>query len=162
MSFSGSGKVTLSPGLYVLTDNFNLTGSGSVTGANVTILMAAGTSSSPRILSVAGSSTFVLSAARTVDATNGQIPGIVFASLSTGSSTVYTGSSVSPFVGVIYYPNGPVKHTGSSYSGSPGCAELIAYSIDLTGSSTFDASTCSDYGAASFPSVPTKNARLVK
>ncbi len=160
LSISGSGNVTLSSGLYVFTGSIQLTGSGTVSGSAITILMAGGSSNT---LSVAGSTSFVLSAASTATATNSQIPGIVFASLSTGGSTVYTGSSSSPFVGVIYYPNGEITHTGSSYNGSPGCAEVIAKTIELKGSTTFDVSTCSTYGAYGFNSLPAvKNARVVR
>jgi hypothetical protein len=120
--------------------------------------MAAG---SGNTLTVNGSSTFAASAATTTGAINNQIPGIVFASLSTGDST-FNGSNSSPDLGVAYYPNGTLTINGSGTNGAPGCAEVIAKTIVLNGSPSFDVSTCASYDTAVFGSVPaTLVARVV-
>jgi len=160
-STNGSGTFTLNPGLYTFTGGISLGGSTTVTGTDVTILMGAGSASSPSILYVGGSVSLSLSAPATTtvstwagSAATRPIPGIMFASLSTGSSK-YSGSNDSPNIGVFYYPNGPVTVSGSGSTGSPGCAEVIAYSISLNGTPSFDSSTCvSTYGAIGFNSTP--------
>lgn len=149
---NGSGTVTLNPGLYVFTGSIVVNGTVALTASSVTILMAARHSGTSNTLTVNGSSTFAASAATTAGATNGQIAGIVFASLSTGG-TVFNGSDTSPNVGVVYYPKGSVTVNGSDSTGSPGCSQLIAKTLVINGNPTFDVATCSSYGTASFTSV---------
>jgi hypothetical protein len=163
LNLTSGAILNFSPGRYVFTDTINLGGGSTVIGSGVTVLQAAGTSRAPKTMSVDGNAVFVLTPAATADATNGQIPGVVFASRSVGTTSVYTGNSTNPFVGIIYYPKGQITYLGSSYSGSPGCGEVIAKTISMNGNATFDASTCASYGATSFNSLPTVlSARLVK
>jgi hypothetical protein len=160
-SVTGSGNIVLNPGLYVFTGSISLGGSSNVSGSNLTILMSLGASNSENTLTVGGSVRLSISAATKSyvaawagAAAQTPIPGILFASLSSGSSN-YSGSNVDPNVGVFYYPNGAMTVSGSDTVGSPGCAEVIAYSIAINGTPSFDSSTCvSSYGALSFNSVP--------
>jgi len=163
LSLSGSGGVILAPGRYVFTGGIAISGSSTFTASSVTILMAASHSGSPNAMTVTGSATVAISAASTTTAANQQLPGIVFGSQSTATSNI-TGSSSDPRFGVIYYPNGEFDLSGSSGSGSTGCAVLIAKTITLTGSSSFDATDCSSYDVPVFFSLPSTsilNARLV-
>jgi hypothetical protein len=163
MNLTSGAILNFSPGLYTFTDNVVLGGGSTLIGQGVTMLLAAGTTSSPKTLSVDGSAIFVLSAATTTSDTNGQFPGITLASLSTGTTQLYTGNSNSPFIGVVYYPNGQITYAGNNFTSSPGCSEIIAKTINMTGNSTFDSTTCLSYGATSFTNVgPVKSAHMVR
>jgi len=163
LTLTSGAILNLSPGLYNFTDSISLGGGSTLIGSQVTVLLASGTTGSPKTLSVAGSAIFVLTPATPSGATDGQIPGIVFASQSVGTSTLYTGNSTNPFIGVIYYPNGLVAYAGDSYTGSPGCGEVIAKTITVTGNATFDASSCASYGATAFSNQTSiVTARVVK
>jgi hypothetical protein len=158
MKLSAGTQLVLAPGLYVFTDDVKSSGGGTVTGSNITMLMAAGHTIDLTANSVS------LSAATMTSATNQQLPGIVFASQS-GNSGKITGSSSVPLTGVIYYPNGQFEVDGSSSSGSSTCAVLIAKNVVLTGTSQFAASDCSSYNVPTFYSIPpatTRNASIVR
>ena len=158
MKLSAGTQLVLAPGLYVFTDDVKSSGNGSVTGSNVTVLMAAG-----HTIDLAAN-VVSLSAATVQSATNQQLPGIVFGSTGAVSGKI-TGNSSVPLTGVIYYPNGQFEVDGSSSSGSSTCAVLIAKSVVLTGNSQFSASDCSSYNVPTFYSIPTtttRNAAVVR
>ncbi|MGA3398563.1 MAG: hypothetical protein ABSC95_05030 [Acetobacteraceae bacterium] len=149
LSVSGSTNFVFNPGLYTINGNISFSGSTNISGSGVTILMGKG---SGNTFTTSGSTIVSLSAATTASATGGAIPGILIASQSTGGSS-FSGSSGLGFTGVIYYPNGPLSISGSAASGSATCAEVVAYTITLSGSADL-ASSCSTYGAATFGSLP--------
>jgi hypothetical protein len=148
LSVSGSTIIVFNPGLYTIAGNISFSGSTNISGSGVTILMGKG---SGNTFTVSGSTIVSLSAATTAGASGGAIPGILIASQSTGGSS-FSGSSGLGFTGVIYYPNGPLTISGSAASGSLTCAEVIAYTISLSGSANLS-SSCSSYGAATFGSL---------
>jgi len=158
LKLSSGTRLVLAQGLFVFTDDIQSTGNGSITGSNVTVLMAAG-----HTISV-NADTVSLSAATSTSATNQQLPGIVFASQSATNGKI-TGNSSVPLTGVIYYPHGQFEIDGASSSGSTSCAVLIAKSVVLTGNSSFAASDCSSYNVPTFLSIPTvttRNAAIVR
>jgi hypothetical protein len=53
---------------------------------------------------------------------------------------------------VVYYPNGTMAISGGVSVGN-GCLEMIAGSLSISNGSSFG-SSCSSYGAATFPSMP--------
>ena len=79
----------------------------------------------------------------------------------TASSAVFSGSSSFAVVGVVYYPNTALSWSGSTASTSSGCMELIAKTINLTGSSEF-AATCTSFGAASLTTGTPAYAKLMR
>ncbi len=158
LSVSGSTGITLKPGLYTIDGNISFSGSTTVSGSGVTILMGTG-----HTFSTSGSTVVTLTAPTTAGASGGAIPGIAFASQATGSLSL-SGSAGIAFAGVIYYPNGATTISGSSASGSTTCAELITYALTLSGSANF-ASSCASYGTLTFGSLAsttTYTAELVR
>lgn len=151
INIQGSTNITMNPGLYTVKGNVSFSGSTTIRGTGVT-MVTAGT------FSAAGSSDLLLTAPTTSTATNGAIPGILFASTSSSVSS-FTGSSQLPFTGVIYYPNGEMDFAGSSADGSSGCAQVIAGSLKFTGSVSVG-SNCSQYGTAVFGSQLTTTTAL--
>ena len=119
----------------------------------MTILMAGGTSSSPNTVSVSQNAFTSLVAATTANVgTTGAIPGILFASTTTGTAT-FSGNAALPFSGVIYVPNGNMIFSGNSTDGATGCAEVIAETIAISGNVDLASVGCPAYGAAAFGSV---------
>ncbi len=145
LTTSGSSALTLNPGTYYVTGNVNFSGSSTVTGTNVTIL-AKGT------IAASGSTSLAITAPTTASGVG--IPGMLFGSPSTGSSS-YSGSSAFPLTGVIYYPNGNLTFSGSSSSDGPNaCSEVVAGTITLSGSSDLSTTGCTPYGTLPFGSSP--------
>ncbi len=140
---SGSGPITMEPGLYIVNGNISTGQGATVTGTGVTIVTS-GT------VSFGGGSTVTLSAP-VENTTTGGIPGVLIAGNSTGTDTLSNGMEPT-LTGVIYYPNGTMSISGGVKVGN-NCLEVIAGSLSISGGSTFGA-TCSQYGTAAFPSMP--------
>ena len=152
---AGNIAVTMRPGTYVLTGGIGMSGNGSFTGAGVTILMAAGTANSPNTVSAVDNTFTSLIAATTANVgTTGAIPGILFASSTTGHAS-FSGNAALPFSGVIYMPNGNMTFSGNTTDGATGCAEVIADTIAISGNVDLASIGCPAYGAATFGSVAT-------
>jgi hypothetical protein len=111
ISFSGSA--TFSPGLYIMDGGgFGMTGSGTVTGTGVTILLASDSTHSYKGLSINGSGSISLSAP-----TSGAYEAMLFigdrSTASTVGSTI-TGTTTTIFNGFIYLPQEALTYTGGS------------------------------------------------
>jgi Flp pilus assembly protein TadG len=143
--WSVNGRLSLSPGLYIVNGPISLGAQGSISGSNVTIVTS-GT------VDVAGGSTLTLSAATTAQATAGAIPGIVFAGTNSGAVTI-AGNASSRYTGVVYFPHADLKFSGTSSAGSTGCLQVIASTIVLSGNTQL-ASSCSQYGTNNYGSLP--------
>jgi Flp pilus assembly protein TadG len=142
-SWDIKGDVTLTPGIYYVNGDISLGAQASVTGSGVTII-ASGS------LSMNGGASLTISAATTAAAQNGAIPGIVFASKSTSSSS-FQGNTDPSLTGVVYYPKGSMDFGGTAQGGSNGCLEVIASSVTLHGTPNL-ASKCTSYGTLTFAS----------
>ena len=142
------------PGLYYVKGNISLSGQSTLAANGVTIV-SAGT------LDLSGGTVSTFTAPTTDDVTStGGLPGILFASSSTSSSS-FTGNAAVPYTGLIYYPKGQVRFTGNATDGSSGCSEIIADSVTLTGNANLG-SNCSQYGTKTFGSALTYSVALVE
>ena len=155
---TNGATLTLSPGLYVFTGSINLSG-GNISGSAVTILMAAGPTSSQNTATTVGSTVLGLTAPTTTNVFNGALAGIMFASLTTGTVS-FGGNTSMPFSGALYLPNGNLKFAGTPVDGATGCAMVIAETITISGNVNL-ASSCGGYGLPTFDSLPVKPAALV-
>lgn len=151
-SWSISGTVTLTPGIYYVNGTINVGSQAQISGTGVTII-----ASGP--LSVTGQGQITLSAAA-FDATSGAIPGVAFADNSTSPSSM-AGGSAATVTGAVYYPNGDLSFAGGSSLGK-NCLEVVAKSISLTGNSSMSSAGCSGYGSPAFGSMPQALVALVK
>jgi Flp pilus assembly protein TadG len=140
---SGSGNITLNPGLYIVNGNISVGQGATVTGVGVTIVTS-GT------VSFGGGSTVTLSAPLS-GTTSGGIPGVLIAGNSTSTDTLSNGMKPT-LTGVLYYPNGTMAVSGGVSVGN-GCLEVIAGTLSISNGASFG-SSCSSYGAATFPSTP--------
>jgi hypothetical protein len=59
-----------------------------------------------------------------------------------------SGDSSSYLNGTVYVPNSPLTYGGNSSVGTPGCFQVIAYSVTFSGNTKLDVSKCISDGAA--------------
>lgn len=137
-----NGGATLGAGRYTINGNFTKSASMAVSGSDVTII-AAGT------FSTGGSASLTLTAPSS--AGGGGIPGIVFASQTTGASTI-DGSSQNTFGGIFYMPNSNLTVSGAGSVGSSTCFALVVKTVTISGGSSANTGcTMPSTGASSTP-----------
>jgi Flp pilus assembly protein TadG len=128
LSVSGSGSVTLNPGLYIINGGFSMTGSGTITGSGVTFYLAAPNGSA----SLSGSGSLNVSAP-----TSGTYNGILFFEDPNDTNAMsITGSTGSAISGIFYAPAAALSMSGSS--GATISADLVVSSLSMTGTSDFE------------------------
>jgi Flp pilus assembly protein TadG len=145
-----TGSYTFGAGVYYVagtgslnSNSFTISGSGTVTGTGVTIVLFNGAN-----VSISGSTTVTLTAP-----TSGTWQGILFwqdktstspCSATSGcTSDSFTGGSASSFKGALYFPHGNVDFGGNSGSN---CTVLIANTVTFHGTPTMSASGCAAAG----------------
>jgi hypothetical protein len=145
---SGNKDVTFHAGTYYVNGDFNLTGTGTVTGNGVTFYIANGGQ-----LFFSGNQTIQFSAP-----TNGTYAGILFfQSRANTSGATLNGSNTSRFEGALYFPNAPLTINGAGGS-------TAAYTIVVAKSLTLNGGTLNlpaNYSSLANGS-PIKNAVLVE
>ncbi len=130
------GNTTLSPGIYIINNgSFNDQAQYSVAGTGVTLILTSSTPASDLgTFSVTGGATLNLTAP-----TYGPTAGMALwadKNLPNKEDT-FAGGSTGSLVGAIYLPSHDVKFAGNNSAASK-CAQMIAYNIVFTGSSTFN------------------------
>ncbi len=129
LSMSGSGTLSLSPGVYVINGAFSLSGSGSMSGSGITIYLAPPNGS----LSLTGSGSLNVSAP--TDTSNPYNGILFFEDPSDTNSMKITGSTGSAMQGIFYAPNAALTLSGSS--GATIQADLVVHALSMTGTSNF-------------------------
>ncbi len=147
-----SGNTTLTPGIYIINNgSFNDQAQYSVTGTGVTLILTSSTPASDNgTFSVTGGATLNLTAP-----TYGPTAGMALwadKNLPNKEDT-FAGGSTGSLVGAIYLPSHDVKFAGNNNAASK-CAQMIAYNIIFTGSSTFN-HNCNGVGTADPTGQPT-------
>jgi Flp pilus assembly protein TadG len=146
LSMTGSGSLTLNPGTYIINGAMSQTGSGSISGSDVTIYLAPPNGS----LSLTGSGALNLTAP-----TSGTYNGILFYEDPTDTNAMsVTGSGSTDVEGIFYAPAAKMTLTGSG--GSAFYADLVVSSLSITGSGTLG-----NYSSKN-PNEPLVSARLVE
>jgi len=127
LSMTGSGSLTMNPGIYVINGSFSNTGSGSISGTGITVYLTPPSGS----LSLTGSGSLNLKAP-----TTGTYNGILFYEDASDTQTMsMTGSGSANIQGIFYAPAAAMSMTGSG-SGSL-YADFVVKSMSMTGSGTF-------------------------
>jgi Flp pilus assembly protein TadG len=169
-SFTGAGNITLSPGVYcgnisivgaynvtmqagtyILDQgSFTISGAATVTGSGVAIVLTSSTGTNIGNFNVSGATTMNLSAE-----TSGSLAGLVIyqdrRASGSGDADAFVGASSSKFAGALYFPSEKLTYNGAS-SGGPGCTQLIADQLVITGSGNLDDTTCASLGASAIGS----------
>ena len=145
LSVGNGATLAMGPGTYYIDRGQFSTNGGTIIGTGVTIVLTSSTGSNWSSINFSGNATVNLSA---------QISGtysglVIYADRRIPSTTTMSigGGSTQSFTGDLYFPSTPVSFGGNA-SATTTCTRLIAYSISLTGTSTF-ASSCSGMGTAS-------------
>lgn len=147
LTISGSGAVTLNPGLYYINGPFSLTGSGAVSGTNVTFYLPNSNSAS---FTTNGSGALTLSAP-----TSGVRNGIlIYQDPSNTAAMSVKGSGGLNLQGVIYAPGSALTISGS------GASQI--YTALVTKSLTFNGSGALQDYAIKNPAPPFTAAKLVE
>ena len=128
LTISGSGTVTLAAGLYYIDGPFKITGSGTVSGTNVTIYL---TNNNGASFTTSGSGTLSLSAP-----TSGSYNGILFYQNpnNTGDMSI-NGSGTLNLQGIIYAPGSNLTMNGSG--SSQFYTALVTNSLTFNGSGSW-------------------------
>jgi Flp pilus assembly protein TadG len=128
LSNSGSGALTLNPGVYVITGGFSASGSATITGTGVTIYLAAPNGS----LSLTGSGALNLTAP-----TSGPYSGILFFEAPSDTNAMsISGSTGTILTGIFYAPSAALSLTGSS--GATFNAAVVSYTLSITGTGSLN------------------------
>jgi hypothetical protein len=123
LSLSGSGDLTLEPGLYIINGSISFSGARTVSGTGVTFYTTGATD-------VSGGRVLMLSAP-----TSGTYNGLLFfQSRSDFRGMSFSGSTGSDVRGIIYAPKAALSYSGSS--GASFYTDLVVDSVTITGNST--------------------------
>jgi Flp pilus assembly protein TadG len=144
ITVSGSQTITFNPGTYILHNgDFDISGSGALSGSGVTIILTGSSASSVGNIDLTGSRTVNMSAP-----TSGSYSGMLFyqsRSASSSGTNKITGSTNFNITGAVYTPNRKLDFSGSS-GGGTNCVQLIADTIEFTGSSGGNSANCDSAG----------------
>ncbi|MGE5268123.1 MAG: pilus assembly protein TadG-related protein [Thiohalocapsa sp.] len=146
LTVPNSGKLILGAGTYYIDRGSISTNGGTITsqGAGVTIVLTSATKSSWSTINLSGNSNIDLTAQ-----SSGTFSGlVVYADRRmpfSSTAMALGGGSNQKFAGDMYFPSTGITFGGNATSTT--CARLIAYSITLSGNSTFQ-SSCSGLGTA--------------
>lgn len=139
------GDVVFEPGLYIIEGgDFTVNGGGAdpeaagLVGSGVTFFLTNGAG-----LKLGGNTRMNLSAP-----TSGPFSGILFfgGRDQIGVAHTVAGTSDSILQGAVYLPAGDLKYRGNSSTGD-GCTQIVGYTVDLSGNSTFE-SHCEEVGGS--------------
>jgi hypothetical protein len=137
------GAVTLNSGVYYISGgDFQINANASVTGSGITIYLAAGST-----VTINGTAYVNLSAP-----TSGTYAGILFfgdRSASTSALNTFNGTAGSKLTGAIYFASEAVRYLGN-FSGTSGCTQVVADTIEWSGSTTIN-QNCSSLGMRDIP-----------
>ncbi|MDX8433625.1 pilus assembly protein TadG-related protein [Mesorhizobium abyssinicae] len=144
------GNVTLQPGVYVVQGGMKINANAVVAGSGVTIFMAGSNT-----VSMNGTATVTLSAP-----TSGTYSGMLFYGDRTGTAaqSTFNGTATSLLTGAIYFPKQQVNYLGN-FSGSGGCTQVVADTIQWSGSTTIK-QDCTSLGMKDIPA--TQSVQLVE
>lgn len=146
-----SGNVTLKPGVYVIqAGDFKVNANAQISGDGVIIYLAG----SSRV-SLNGTATVKLSAP-----TTGIYSGVLFYGDRTnlGGQDTFNGTASSLLTGALYFPSRQVNYLGN-FSGTGGCTQVVADTIQWSGNSTIK-QDCTSLGMKDIPA--TQSVRLVE
>ncbi|HYF22055.1 MAG TPA: pilus assembly protein TadG-related protein [Caulobacteraceae bacterium] len=136
---------TLAAGTYVVQGGtLRMNANANVSGTGVTFVLTDGAT-----VHYNGSATINLSAP-----TTGTYKGVLFYAVQgNAAGATFNGGSGTSMTGALYFPSGAVNYSGN-VAGSNGCIQIVADTIEWTGSSTFSGD-CSAFGMDDIPTPGT-------
>ena len=134
---AGGATLNLEPGTYILDrGNFVVSGNSTVSGTNVTLILASRTRSDYGAIDIRAGSTIEVTAPALGAAAG--IPGIAIwvDGHASATSDTFDGGRTQNINGAIYLPGRQVEYSGGSPSATR-CSQLIAQAVTFTGNSYF-------------------------
>jgi len=133
ISVNANATVTMSPGVYFVDQgSFDVTGSSTVTGSGVTVVLTSSTATNIATADIHGGAVVTLSAP-----TSGPTAGLAFFQdrhAAPGVTNDLSGGTTQNIVGALYFPNQKVTFAGGTDTGNgTGCMQIIADEIDFKG-----------------------------
>ena len=154
LRISAGRTVHMNPGTYIMDrGDFNVNGSATLTGDNVTIILTSSTGSSYGSITINGGANVALSAPTTEDASGsiqGDYIGMLFyqdrnSGTSPSLNATFNGGSTMEVSGAIYMPNNSVSFNGGNSTDSNGCLMLVAQTVSFNGNADIE-NKCDMYG----------------
>lgn len=139
---TGNATYNLAAGVYYLNStDFDMSGTGSLIGTDVTIIL---TGATPGTVKTNGSATIQLTAPTTGDYANMLM--IQSADAAVDNLNTINGNNSSLYDGVIYFPKGKTTFTGSS-AAMTHCAMVVSKKVDFSGNNALqnDPTGCKNY-----------------
>ncbi len=139
------GDVTFQPGVYIMDrGSFKVESQATVTGEGVTIILTGNSPSTVADIRFAGGADVDLRAPTAAE--NPTWKNVLFFQDPMGSDkeSVLAGDSYLDLEGVVYFPNGEVRFTGSSGQHSE-CLLLVAQRVSFRGDASLENNCPSDY-----------------
>ena len=150
---TGSETYALDPGVYYLNaTDFEISGSATLTGTGVTIIL---TGSTPGSVQTNGNANINLTAPTT--GTYAKMLFIQAAGATVENNNTINGSSTSSYDGAFYFPKGNVNFNGSSGNMTK-CAMVVAYTVIFNGNTNLQNNVT---GCSANMTVKGKEIRLV-
>ena len=155
LKLSGSTSANLTSGTYFFFDSSIIATGGTLTCTGCTFIFTGDKANKLGQLSINGSGTVNMSAAKTAAYADTNYNGVLFYmdaryaehSSSCGSAQVsIQGSATVTLNGGMYFPNASVCIAGNAFSGTESCLSLVAWSITYTGNTTENLTGCSAIG----------------
>jgi Flp pilus assembly protein TadG len=126
------GTVTLAAGTYLSNGNVSL--GGTVTGTNVTLVLLGNSK-----LTINGGG--VSLSAPTTNTFSSLLNGVLIDDQATGAVSI-NGNGTVQLGGAMYFPNAGVKFGGTAQPTNTTCSEVIAQTLDMTGSAFLSTDGC--------------------
>ena len=147
LSLSGSSKLTLNPGVYIIDrGSFSVSGGSTLTATGgVTIVLTSSTGSNYATASFSGGSIVTVTAP-----TTGATAGLAFfqdRNAPSSGTNSFSGGSTQNITGAIYFPNQSVSYSGGGGVDVAACTQLVVYKASFSGSSNFS-NNCAGVGTA--------------
>ncbi|HEX5452347.1 MAG TPA: pilus assembly protein TadG-related protein [Stellaceae bacterium] len=150
LTLTGGSTLNLGPGTFIIDrGQLSISGNSSLiaTSGTTIILTTSDPTKACATASISGGTNFQLAAP-----SSGPLAGLALfqdrACTDTTASNSLTGGSTQNIVGAIYFPGEPVNYAGGSPVGGAQCTQLIAWTIDFTGSANFN-NDCTGTGVRS-------------
>ena len=154
LSISGSGTITMNPGVYIINGGMSSTGSAQISGTDITIYLAAPNGS----LSLAGSGALNISApncdTNPADCSNPYDGILFYEDPADTNSMKVAGNNNSQVKGIFYAPNASLVLTGTS--GTNFYTDLVVHALSISGNGTLQ-----NYAGVN-KNEPIQSARLVE
>ena len=154
ITVNNGATLTLTPGLYTVNGPVDFAGGTVNIQAGGVSIITSGQVTIGNGVAVNG---FLAATPGSAGATGGAIPGVLLATSATNSggndAATLNGGASFAFAGVMYVPNGSLSISNGVSTTTPGCAEVVASDVVVTGGANLASTNCAGSFGATLPTV---------